>query len=447
MQNTNTQKLVDYIYDTKDRVTSNIHNPYAQEMNFKSSENSYFITENDVNQFEQFYAGLFESLQSSFELCVQNKSLFLEYFDNASLHQLLSNSKFDISRGVFRHDVLQTNGALKLLEVNGGANIGGWELDMFAPMQLEYLNKTGLFAQDTITYRSIVESMFNNLATHIAALEKKELSGNIGVLIPEENYNDTERTSFYNNFLNSIYLNSKQYKQGHIHLLCNEKCISVQDDKGVYHGDTPLDALLTLEYISSEELHEQLLVSHMQNKIFCSDSLLNELLCDKSIMALLHDPRILEQQPQSIREWIVKYVPWSIRLDHYLDGSFASSSQVDIKNNKDDYVLKKRCSLQGKDVYIGRFMEEDAWLALLNNVENTSDWIIQQYYPSDLLPTFNADLEVISTPFVWGLFDFNGEYGGSTLRAFISAEESGVINAANGAVVVTVFEEHPVVSK
>lgn len=442
MKSTYNKKLIDYICFTKDRVTSNIVNPYEKELDFQSSENSYFILDEEITQFEKFYSGLFNSLQSSLEICAKDRDVFLDYYSDPRLYEILTHNKFDVFRGIFRHDVLEVNGTLKLLEINGGANIGGWELDMLAPMQLEYLRKANLFSQEVISYRSVVASMIDSLIVQMASLDKEKLSGNIGVFITKMDYININKRNFYASFFDDIYRSSAQYKEGQVHLICEEQSLQISEDGALCFDEIPIDALLMMEHNISRELQEKLLVSHLTKKIFCTDTLLNNLVSDKSTMALLHDIRIFDLQPQSIKQWITQNVPWTIRLDRYLNGCFEHKSSIDIIKNQADFVIKKCRSLQGKDVYIGRFMTAEKWQSLILNIDETQDWIVQQYFESDLLPSIDAELEPISVPFVWGVFDFNGQYGGSLIRSFISSQvNDGVINAANGAVVVTVFEE------
>lgn len=372
---------------------------------------------------------------------------FARYLNEpAVIHEILLRTTADPGQMLNRHDVLYSKGQLKLLEVNAGATIGGWQLSWIETQFREVLASGPETARWALDYRNMIDAMFGSLFAAIARQRPAGgTTGNILVLAtgatPEQQ--EAELKPFASRFAR---MRPAHWPRGRM-VICADLARVVFDSSGAVtcEGER-MDAVLMLtpEGVGIDHAVQMRLVSaHLAGQVVMPDSPLYTVYGNKTLMALLHEPGLAPHLDAGERALIERHIPFTARMG-------ASSVQWRGRDwplerlllaHKDDFVIKKSHSLQGRDVHIGKFCGDAEWAEVVERLLGVDDWLAQEFCPADTAVAPDAGGELSEWSFIWGIFDAGGRYGGAFVRGMPVARRQGVINSATGAVEFPVFEE------
>jgi hypothetical protein len=251
-----------------------------------------------------------------------------------------------------------------------------------------------------------------------------------------------------------IYHFSKLYKEirgkmgnvGKLFWTSNFDDINFHSDETMsFDGEIISAVILNLPegYSPPKDKVMQLIQSHLNGKIIFPDSPVYGLLGSKHLLALITDAKdniCLTDEEVNI---INRHIPWTAKLDR--KEVCWHNIQVElhdfIKGNKDSLVIKKAKSIQGRDVFVGKFIPQDEWKVIAEKYIGSSEWLVQEYCEPDIMTMCDQSGWIGSYSSVWGIFDVGSSYSGSFIRSNRLNSGNGVINSANGATEFVVLEE------
>lgn len=154
---------------------------------------------------------------------------------------------------------------------------------------------------------------------------------------------------------------------------------------------------------------------------------------DKRVMAALTWDEIQSRLTALEREAIERFVPWTRILQP--GTTTIEGLEVNLRDlllaNQDEFVLKAAVSYGGRDVALGRAVDEETWGQLVDEHIKSGDWVAQRIVdlPEAMFPRVeDGDVRLRSLNVNVNPFVFGGAYAGSYTR--VSGDD--VINVAAG---------------
>ena len=400
-----------------------------------------FINQNIVKDFEHFIRNFPAIVYKAINLFFKNDTeAFSRYLNEpAIVHQLLSDHKPDVRDLCLRHDIIFADNQFKLIEVNAGSTIGGWQHDWLTEVYQEYLEQAEFKNLECLKYRPVSIAMLAAAADSIVRLKGNTSNGNLLLF-------DTEGKM--GRHLQGLYETVKpaSIAEGKIYHFNDFEQLKFDANENVVFDGKIMDAvMLTLpEDVAIPHKHYLRLVSsHLKKRIVFPDSPFQSIVGNKLILALLHEESVLSMLDSTEREIVTHHVPWTVKLEK--NTIIWKQQKTDLKSllleNKDLFVLKKAKSFQGRDVIVGKFTQQEDWCQSVEQFKSDGDWLVQAYCKPDQVQLCNPSVGINGHELVWGIFDFNSSYQGAFVRAMPNKKHDAIINSANGATEFTVFEE------
>ncbi|MBL6446356.1 hypothetical protein JMN32_08555 [Fulvivirga sp. 29W222] len=375
---------------------------------------------NDIETFRKFYGNAYDQLIS------------------------YSNPELELKNLMLRYDLLYSDNKIKLLELNTGTNIGGWQAGLLCPLILRNLADLADITSWGLHYEDILTNMLKYLLDVAIHHKGKHVSGNIVIMLEKQNL-DKEIVDEIQNEYSNLYkkIQPAQYPESRLLFCFDADKLIFNEDCSIYLDTFEVDAVAILG-TGRRFPKPELIKSHLEGKIFYTDNTISLLMGDKMNFAFIHwmaDNDMLQQDDAS---FVRSYFPWSASCADDMvqwKGKSISLHQL-LVEYKHHVVIKKGRSFQGNDVFIGRFIDNKEWEDVIAKVKNENGWIVQEYCEADKLDFITNDINVAPHNSVWGVFGFRNKYAGSWVRLSEIAEgQSGVINCAQGAKEIIVLQE------
>lgn len=332
----------------------------------------------------------------------------------------------------FRTDAILTEDGLKLVEVNVGTAIGGWQIQWMEEAFRGFDGYKDFFSSNAVNCRNTPVTFFNFL---IESAAKVARTGSLRILVKVKNSFDP---AVYGAFLQQ-YISTAIQESGQD---CDIGFFASFDElqmlpEGTFHQGRRVH-LVTFGDLSGEpDPPLELLRSVFAGKVACPDFPTYVLLSDKRNMALLHYAAQMKLLSEREAALVERYVPKTF----ILGGPLCSQAvREEVLAQKDRFVVKQCNGMQGIDVHVGRFMSDREWREVISNLPQPELWIAQAYCESKKFYGHSgASRDVFN--FVWGIFQFGDRFGGSWIRMMREkGKYDGVINSARGAEERIVFE-------
>jgi hypothetical protein len=328
----------------------------------------------------------------------------------------------------FRSDAVLTEAGLKVLEINSGTSIGGWQLQWMEDLFRQFEGYREFFASHRVTTRNAPVTFFRFL---IQSARQIVPSGQMYVLVKAL---PSRSIAHYGSQLQS-YISQAIAESA---AACTVGFFTSFDElkiaaDGVFHNGRRAHIVT----IGEDTAPLSLLRCVLAKKIACPDFPPYLVWADKRNLALLHHAARLRLLCASEARLVEEYVPQT----HVLGGSFSTAGiRSEVLANKDRYVVKKCNGMQGIGVYVGHFMTQDAWESAIGGIEQPDMWIAQEYCESRRFYAQSGESREAFN-FIWGAFQFGTRYGGCWIRMMpIRGNYDGIINSARGAQESIVFE-------
>jgi len=339
----------------------------------------------------------------------------------------------DFSDICFRTDAILTGDGLKLIEVNVGTSIGGWQIQWMEETFRQFEGYRDFFDRHTATCRNTPVTFFKFL---IESAAKVARGAKINILVKVlKGFDPCAYGSFLQQYITAAIQASAVDCEIGFYAAFDELDVTRE---GAFHRGRRIH-LVTFGDLSNElGPSVGLLRSIFTGKTACPDFPTYGLLADKRNMALLHHAAQHGMLSEREAELVRRYLPKTF----ILGGPLSSQAVHDeVLEHKDAYVVKQCNGMRGIEVHVGRFVSDEGWREIIGNLREPNLWIAQEYCESKKFYGHSGDSRDVFN-FVWGVFQFGERFGGSWIRMMPENDKKydGVINSARGAEECIVFE-------
>lgn len=339
-----------------------------------------------------------------------------------------------------RLDLTYTNDGFKVLEVNMGSSIGGWQVQSFESI---IRNSHSLLSDVNNNFKSqntqliYIEFLIDKIVEHVPSINKEI---NVFVSLKNTLSDDLKKdgVAFFNDLLQAE-LQKRGMKGG----ACSGDITSLKlVNEKLTLGDKEIHSVLFFSLDSTQEVPRDVFRAFIMDNIYFPDHLGISISRDKKNLALLRE--LAESQKFSIEhnKLILESIPWtSIVKDNLATYKNEEYNLLELlKEKKDQFVIKAANGAQGEDVFIGKFSSAKKWDEIIRNAVDKNNFIAQEF--SDSINFLAPDVSNEWTPhkLIWGSFGFGKRYGGVWVRMSAIKTDVGVINSATGAVEAIVYE-------
>ncbi len=382
---------------------------------------------------------------------VQQRAWLCEYLNEPELTaQLYQDHQFNSTDVLSRIDAVISGGEIRLIEINQGASLGGWQLDWLCGEIAQKMDELIPLPGLSLHYQNVVESLFKSYCQSILRLKGVSAKGHILFLLPANSAFDASTQSLKASFAN-LYtkIAPPQLAAGRLHFFTDINDVTVGVDGRVMFDGVEMDGVILTTEKGNElprSFYSLLESASTKGKFYYPDAICLTLGANKLLFALVHEPQVQPLLSPQHRQLIERYIPWTAKLSSpsvIWQGQQHETADL-VSAFKDQLVMKKAHSMQGKDVAIGQSMSAQQWLAFYQQHCDDGDWLIQQYYTPDPVVTAAPDLGLHPFSMVWGIFAIQGRYAGGFVRGNVASTGSTVINSAKGAAEFALMEQRKV---
>lgn len=416
---------------------------YIRHYRYPVSSWPLIVSRRHVAEFDAFSAGLAPLLYKALRLMFPDDAqAFAAYLQApALLHALLAQGMPDLAQALMRHDMLYSNGALKLLEVNAGSTIGGWQVSWLEPDFRAALQRHDSTARWELQHRPVLDGLFGAVLT---AMSYRPRMQGTALFYLEAGPGQSDLHEHYGAIYGGVL--PHLLPQRELRFFSDFGELEYAADGALRHRGQAVDAIL-LAMPEGQEVPQahmmRLAAAQMSGKLVMPDSPLYTLLGNKSLLALLHEPALQPMLEQAERDFVQRHIPFTARMvaSHVpWQGSQRALGEL-LLAERERFVVKKSHSLQGRDVHVGRCCTPQEWQEVVQRYLGVDDWLAQEFCPADLASGVDAEGAACDYSFIWGVFDAGQRYSGAFVRGMPAARGQGVINSATGATEFSVFEE------
>jgi len=347
-----------------------------------------------------------------------------------------------IDRALYRGDFIETRDGFKLIEMNAGSGMTGWNLSPLAslyprvPAIARFLDRAGLSLRTPDSLGATLAHLVAGARSVPGLCEGSEVNVAIPISVREEDiYNpaaDAWMTEKYGEAL-AAAVPAGERLSGEVHF-CDYGDLSF--DRGrVFLGGRRIHSLLE-QRISDGPARRQATGAFKAGLLDLYTGPATQIIMDKRILVLLSEHADSDRFSERERAVISSAVPWTRRV---------AREEVDfggrrvflpdlLERERAGLVLKKAYSHSGKHVVLGRATADDEWRRHVATALAAEDgaWVVQEAVESVPYSLLDAARGPVDNDAVWGLLSFGGGFQGGYLRT-LPKERDAVINHFHGA--------------
>ncbi|WP_160128173.1 hypothetical protein [Kordia antarctica] len=402
------------------------------------------ISETTANELQTLSIKLPKLIQQIPKLYFNNdvKKIADYYFSGnefiAQYAMISHEKKIDIGS---RLDLMYTEDGFKVLEINIGSSIGGWQVQSFEkvirkfhPYLSNQENSNYFHSEDS--QKNYVKFLIDKTLQHVKSIENEV---NIFINFGQDQHEEIDAKSLL--FFNEL-LDVEFKKRGLTGMACSGKLSSLKLRNGnLYLGNTKIHSVILL-VSDDEEVPVDVFRSFLMDATYFPDHVGVTMYGDKRNLGLLRTLAEKSKFSEEDNELILDSIPWTAEIKKrdiiYKKETF---DLIDfLRNHKDLMVIKSARGYQGKDVFIGKYVTNEEWEEAIQIGLQETDFIAQEFSDSINFKAPNKNNEWTSHKLVWGSFGFGNMYGGVWVRMSEVESNLGVINSATGAVEAIVYE-------
>jgi hypothetical protein len=346
----------------------------------------------------------------------------------------------DVGELMQRTDAVLTDSGIKIVEINAGSTIGGWQIQWMDHLYRGHPQLQPFFNGLECTSRNIPLGYMTHIVRSAKPLLRPGLDELAVLLVVDDEFLAVEGPEAMQHIFEAALQSCGV--AGSAYFTTDYSALEYLAD-GVYFKGRRLHAVVSAETERrTGALPKALYRAHIAGQIFWPDNPFRFAIGDKRSLSVLYGRKGDAAFSRRERELIEKYLPWSVTI---------SPQQVAFEGERQDlrdllvgqrerFVIKVATGFQGKNVYVGKHQSNEAWLAIVDRAMQEGSWLAQEYCQS--LPFYGqagtSGYGVYDV--VWGIFNFGHDYGGCWLRLMARGEGDGVINSAMGAQETIVYE-------
>ena len=399
-----------------------------------------------VREIERATAGVTRLIKSVPERIFRRDAKRLnDYYrlGNELIAAILFEPPNGIAGAIGRCDFMDTVDGLKCLEVNMGANIGGWQLRFWDEAYRTAPVLARFFAEHGVT--PVARDPWHVLFTHLVEDARRgPLAGgaevNVALVVADARPELVAgATAYMNQVYGEVLAAAGAGLAGRVVVTGYPGGFQVQRGMRLTHGGTPIHAVV--EY-THQPTPQDLYRCFKAESIQLYNGPLTRVLADKRNLALLSEHADTGLYDDEERALIHAHIPWTRAVEEKVvtwSGEEAPLRDL-LLRNRESFVVKQAGGLRGEGVVVGPRVGREAWEQAVATAFDEGTWLAQQVeFPRPHLCQIG---EVGASPHdvVWGTFCFGERYGGGFLRMMPRGTGDGIINAARGATEGFLFE-------
>jgi hypothetical protein len=350
-----------------------------------------------------------------------------------------------------RCDFIGGDEGLKCVEVNGSANLGGWQLRFLERSCREHPALAAFFAESGLrpVYRDPWYAAFSHIVRETLRTKIAD-HGELNIVLVmdwgtsfEEVFNwDRPYYEDVRQGLNILYskvlANTAPGLRGEVLCSVQYNDLIVQGGS-LFVGEKKIHAVLEA---SSKPTPQQIYRCFKADGIGLYNGPLGAMLGDKRNLSLLSELEESDLLSAEERALVREHVPWTrVVSDSRTTWRGEAVSLLNFaRAHRESLVLKPAGGLGGKEVYIGSETSPDEWSARLRKAAAGRGYLLQELVRSRPYLFQRGPAGCTVHDLVWGTFCFGDQYGGGFIRMMPRDQGVSVINSARGASEAFLFE-------
>ncbi|MBB3228209.1 hypothetical protein FHW69_002844 [Luteibacter sp. Sphag1AF] len=355
------------------------------------------------------------------------------------LGEIFMQSGMDLSQIMLRVDAVMTSRGLKIMEINAGPNIGGWQIQWMDKQYRKQPALASFFETTECRSRNIPRNYMKHLIEQgRARCNSPDDPVNVLFVLQGSELTDDSVDTFRTLFEEALH---ECQLPGEI-ILEPDFSDVVFDHTGAYVRGKRVTSLAAFHHETTIELPRELYRCFLGGKVYWPGNPFVMVIGDKRSLAIANNHKNTSLFNDEERRLIETHVPWSAAIVSgpvEFDGVTGDLETL-LLERREDFVIKIARGSSGKDVYVGRFQPADVWQGVVRRAFSEGAWMAQEYCLS--LPFYGQSGEegYGIHDVIWGAFGFGTGYGGCWLRLMAKDAGDGVINSATGAMEAIVYE-------
>lgn len=347
-----------------------------------------------------------------------------------------------LAGAIGRADLIDGPEGFQCCELNLAGNIGGWELGSWGsrflslPVIARFLEREGI----AVRVSEPLAPLFDHLIARALSRPVGEVAGRAGSCNVAITFEEPppEGWTTYTEELFRVTLSEHAARAGRSEPVSGQLIVCSQGDLRrvdghLCAGDRPLRAVVDTE---GGAALPPLVAALLADSVDLYNGPLTPLLINKLNIALLSELQESELFSVEERAIIRRHVPWTRRVtDDFADYGDERVYLPDFLHSQQHrLVVKQARSMQGSDVYVGRFLSQESWAERVRQALAEKLWVVQEFVPSVPYPFLAGEGGCVPHDVVWGAFVFGDRFGGSFVRAVPrGSSATGVINLSQRA--------------
>ncbi|MBC8756494.1 hypothetical protein H2O64_17605 [Kordia sp. YSTF-M3] len=343
-----------------------------------------------------------------------------------------------------RLDLTYTENGFKVLEVNIGTSIGGWQIQSFDALIRSM--HSALSSEETSanftainTQQKYAEFLIEKIKNYVPGIANEINIIIVGLPKVEK---DTKMVSDGLYFFNEL-IQKELHKRNLTGKVYDADPATLQfTPQGLFLNNIQIHSVLYFSFKDTDEIPPILTRAFITDKIYFPDHIGTAMLGDKrnlGILRTLAEKKTFSEEDNAL---LLDCIPWAAELKNQ-EVTFRSQTTnllELLKTQKDQFVIKPAAGFQGKSVFVGKFLSQDAWEKAIEESLPHAAFIAQEFCESLNFHAPNNENEWTPHKLIWGAFGFGNNYGGVWVRMSSSKTDGGVINSATGAIEAIVYE-------
>ncbi len=360
-----------------------------------------------------------------------------QFFDIPEiLAEIFLGSGLGAEQFMVRIDAVMTASGLKIMEINAGPDIGGWQIHWMDGLYRKNAALRPFLETNDCRTINIPRAYMDHLVARALACSGG-VSANVALVMQREEASldvfETLRAVFEETMVDVNVPGRLYFETGFDHFTFGPT--------GMMRGNERIGTVVLFrdgtDITPPLDLHR----TFLRGDVYWPDNPFVALVGDKRSLAIAYQSRGNPAFTGDERAVIESYIPWcAASACGQLEGHKATMPVDELVSRQDQLVIKTARGARGDDVFVGRFQTADAWQGVVARAESEPGWLAQEYCSS--LPFYGQMGEegYGIHDVIWGVFGFGGSYGGCWLRLSPKDLGDGVINSAKGAQETIVYE-------
>lgn len=355
------------------------------------------------------------------------------------LGEIFLQSGMDLSQLIVRVDAVLTSRGLKIMEINTGPNVGGWQVQWIEQQYRKHPKLAPFFASTKTRSTNIPLEYFKQIVRQgLLSLDQQDLPVNVVFVIERDRVAPTLQQ-----LLREVFQDALRELNATGELFFEHDFGQLRFDQTIpFLRGKRLAAIVSYRAKSEVPPPTELYRCFLSRKVYWPDNSFIPVIGDKRSLSIVNKHKDSALFTDEERRLIEAYIPWSAPILHGIVNYQGVSSDLKtlLIERQADFVVKIAHGYAGRDVFVGRFQSAQEWREAVERAFIDGEWLAQEYCES--LPFYGQAKErgYAVHDVVWGIFSFGLQYGGSWMRLMPKNTGDGVINSAKGAMETVVYE-------